>query len=103
MMYETNATVPSPDMVVSGGPVIPGSARILVDIAAIASLVACWSAWVTTTSRASVVPSGHFSVSRLTAWTPSIESGNEAKSDWPMWSRSAGTAIARSSADAATK
>ena len=30
--------------------------------------------------------------------TLSIESGNEAKSDWPMWSRSAGTAMRSRSA-----
>ena len=49
-----------------------------------AASVAGWSAFVTTTWNWSVEPSGHFSFMSVMAWTPSIESGNDEKSPWPM-------------------
>ena len=79
-------------MFVVGGPLRPGIARIASVIFWMAALVGASSACVTTTDRSRSEPAGHFSLSRLTACTPSSESGNEVKSAWPMWRRSTGDA-----------
>ena len=85
MTYETIATVPSWDVRVSTGSLRPSMAsRRFVSASSMAAFVAGWSALVTTTWSASVEPCGHFSFIRLSAWTLSISSGNEAKSLWPM-------------------
>jgi hypothetical protein len=57
---------------------------------------------VTTTDRSRSEPLGHFSLTRLTAWTPSSESGNDVKSTWPMCSRVTGTAATSSTTLVAT-
>ncbi len=103
MTTDSSATVPSAEGWVSAGPLRPSTSSSRSCSVSMAAWVAAWSARVTTTWRASVEPSGHFSSSRFTPWTASIESGNEAKSLWPRCSRSAGTAIASRSDAAATK
>ena len=86
--------MPSCDGRVSTGPLRPSRASSSSDSRSMASFVAGSSAFVTTTWNWSVEPSGHFSFMRLMAWTPSIESGNEAKSPCPMCSRRTGDASA---------
>ena len=103
MTTDTSATVPSTEGCVSAGPLRPSTSMSRACSVSMAACVAGWSAWVTTTWRASVDPSGHFSSRRFTPWTASMESGNEAKSLWPRCSRRAGTAIARSNPAESTK
>ena len=89
---DTRATVPSCDGRVSTGPLSPSRATSSIRQSIDGLLRAGSSAFVTTTWNWSVEPSGHFSFMRLMAWTPSIESGNEAKSPWPMCNRRTGDA-----------
>ena len=100
--YEMNATCPSDEIVVVGGPLSPGIARTALVIRSIAALVGASSALVTTTDRSRSEPLGHFSLSRFTACTPSRESGNAVKSAWPMCSRIRGDATATRTTDVRT-
>ena len=95
IVYEIRATEPSRESCVLVGWLTPGMARTSFENALIASCVAGWSAWVTTTWSSSVEPCGHFAFISLIALTESTESGNAVRSVTPSWKWRNGTASRR--------
>ena len=96
-MNVTSATWPSRDGITWTGSLSPASLSPSVLSVAIAAWVSGRSALVTTTSRVSSVPCGHFSLSSLIPATPSIESGNAVMSVIPVRSWRTGSARTRRS------